>query len=90
MHLKGNSTPKQLLLLRKVYKKSFPSVLLFPHCEKQVDSCGQKSYLSLLPFFEVKQGTLQLALLMSQTRWASVCVNSVYAKLHTFLQETAL
>ena len=43
--LKGNSTPKLLLLLCEVYKKSFPLVLLFLHCDKQVESCGQKSYL---------------------------------------------
>ena len=43
--LKGNSTPKLLLLLCKVYKKSSPSVLLFLHCKKLKESCGQKSYL---------------------------------------------
>ena len=70
-----------------MYKKSFPLVLLFLHCDKQVESCGQKSSLY---FPSLRSNRQHSSWLMSQTSWASVCESSVYAKLHTLLQETPL
>ena len=72
LNIKGEFHPKLLLLLCKVYKNSFPLVLLFLHCEKQVESCGQKSYL-YYPSLGSNRALSSWCMLMSQTRWASVC-----------------
>ena len=88
--LEGNSTPKLLLLLCKVYKKSFPSVLLFLHSEKQVESCGQKSYL-YCPSLRSDRALSSWCVLMSQTGGhLCVCVSSVYAKLSFYRKQLSL
>ena len=50
--LKGNSTPKILLSIGQVYKKSYPLAPVIRHCEKEC-----RVFLPILPRTGVNEGT---------------------------------